>query len=145
MTQFIKNNNGLKHNHQNETPLFEKNNIPPDYGSRLVSRVYADGSLYYLSQARESDSSTDMDENWNFISTVSGSGINKIRKTLAKCCEMSSNIKSGGNIKGAVIWKIQCEKELMEIIIVGIPEEKYEIFDEIDNLISSNMLTIPPG
>ncbi|NQU52324.1 MAG: hypothetical protein HQ522_07265, partial [Bacteroidetes bacterium] len=116
MIQFIQNNNDLKLNHQNETPLFEKINIPPDYGSRLVSRVYTDGSLYYLSQARESDSSMDMNESWNFISTVSASGINKIRKTLAKCCEIKSNVKPGGNIKGAVIWNIQCKNELHEIV-----------------------------
>ncbi len=48
MKQFIDIKIGLKEEHLNMNPLFEKVYTPPGYGEEMISRIYGDGSLYYL-------------------------------------------------------------------------------------------------
>lgn len=145
MTAFIQNINGLKLNHQDEIPLFEKTYIPPDYGSKLISRVYPDGSLYYLSLARETDNMDSISEKWNFISALTVKGKNEIRSLLEECCKMKSLIKNDGNVNGAIIWKVQCQSHIHEILFTGIPDGSYQFLQKIDDLISLNLQPIPPG
>ena len=144
MVHFIKNTEGLEPHHQAEAPLFEKTYIPPSYGNHLVSRVYADGSLYYLSHARN-DELTDPDEKWNYISSVSEKGVLEIRKILIKCGRLSVAASASANDSGAVIWKIPVEGEVRKFVLFGIPEGVLRIFHEIDLLVNTNIQTIPPG
>ncbi|HAQ20924.1 MAG TPA: hypothetical protein DCR40_17080 [Prolixibacteraceae bacterium] len=139
MIQFIQNINGISLQHQNEIPLFEKTNIPPDFGDKLISRIYSDGSLYYLSIARDSDDSAISSGKWNFAATVTERGVKAIQEVLEKCCELESNTPKGGNIRGAVTWKIRCKSGIQELLIAGIPEGKYLVFTQIDLLINSNI------
>jgi len=106
MIQFIQNINGIQPTHQNENPLFEKTNTPPDYGDSLISRLYSDGSLYYLSVSRNLDESAISSATWNFAATITEKGVKAIQEVLGKCCQIESNSPKGGKPKGAVIWKI---------------------------------------
>lgn len=142
MTSLIGNANGLKPHHLNELPLFEKTYLPPDYGDKLISRVYPDGSLYYLTQPRLQEKSNPETEKWNFIATVTQKGIAEIQKILEKCSEVDSEVVHGGNVRGAVIWKIVHFNHIHEVVIAGIPEGKFRIFQELDPIISTNLETV---
>lgn len=144
MPHLIKNTEGLKPHHQVENPLFEKTYVPPGFGNHLVSRLYADGSLYYLSHSGN-NCLNDPDEKWNYISSVSEKGVTGIRAILEKCCELAETTPASANDAGAVIWKIPCEGKNHKIVIPGIPEGDLQIFHEIDLLINTNIQTIPHG
>lgn len=145
MPQFIKNIKGLKPYHQEEIPLFEKTYIPPSIGNHLISRVYADGSLYYLSHSGESTCVNDTDEKWNYISSVSEKGVLGIRAILEKCCNLPIAVAASANSSGAVIWKIPQEGRIQKIAVFGVPEGDLKIFDEIDFLVNTNIQPIPHG
>ncbi|MEN8115379.1 MAG: hypothetical protein ABFS16_00250 [Bacteroidota bacterium] len=132
MSQFIQNNIGLKEQHKNQNPLFEKTYIPPDYGERLISRVYPDGCLYYLNT----------NDNWNYISILKNEGLEDLKVVLIECCKVKNEIKADGNLKGVVIWKLQCESQINEIIIAGIPSVEYNLFQKIDDIINTKLQTI---
>lgn len=139
MTSLIKNANGLKPHHPIELPLFEKTYLPPDYGDKLISRVYADGSLYYLTLPRLQEKSNPETEKWNFIATVTEKGISEINNVLKECCNVETEIAKGGNIRGSVIWKIIKGEIIHEVAIAGIPQGKTLLFKEIDRIIETNL------
>jgi hypothetical protein len=144
MPLLVKNIQGLKPKHQGEAPLFEKTYIPPSFGNHLVSRAYADGSLYYLSHTGN-NCLNDPDEKWNYISSVSEKGIQGIRAILERCSKLPMATSTPANASGAVIWKIPHEGQIQKIVISGIPEGDLKIFNEIDLLVNTNIQTIPPG
>jgi len=144
MPLLVKNIEGLKPQHQEELPLFEKTYVPPSYGNHLVSRVYADGSLYYLSHSGD-NCLNDPDEKWNFISSVSEKGVFGIRAILEKCNNLPIASSSSANTSGAFIWKIPREGQIQKIVLFGLPEGELKIFNEIDLLVNTNIQTIPPG
>ncbi len=140
-----KNIEGLKTKHQAELPLFEKTYIPPSYGDHLLSRVYADGSLYYLSHSGENHCLNDPDERWNYISSISEKGVLGIRALLDKCGNLPIAASMSANASGAFTWKIPREDHIQRIVLFGLPDEDLKIFDEIDLLVNTNIQTIPPG
>ncbi|BBE17114.1 hypothetical protein AQPE_1263 [Aquipluma nitroreducens] len=145
MPLLVKNTKGLKPQHQAEAPLFEKTYVPPSFGNHLVSRVYADGSLYYLSHSGESSCLNDADEKWNYISSVSEKGVLGIRVILEKCRNLPIAASTSANASGAVIWKIPLEGRIQKIEVFGVPEGDLKIFNEIDLLVNTNIQTIPRG
>lgn len=144
MPHLIKNIEGLKPQHQVEVPLFEKTYIPPSFGNHLVSRIYADGSLYYLSHSGN-NGLNDPDEKWNYISSVSVKGVLGIRDILEKCCNLPIAASTSANASGAVTWKIPCEGRIQKIVLFGVPEGDLKIFNEIDLLVNKNIQPIPHG
>jgi len=144
MPQFIKNIEGLKPHHQGKTPLFEKTYIPPSFGNHLVSRIYADGSLYYLSHSGN-ECLNDPDEKWNYISSISEKGVLGIRAILEKCCNLPIAASASANASGAVIWKIPREGQIQKIVLFGVPEGDLKIFHEIDLIVNTNIQPIPHG
>ncbi len=144
MPLLIKNIEGLKPQHLEETPLFEKTYIPPSFGNHLVSRVYADGSLYYLSHTGN-NCLNDPDEKWNYISSVSEKGILGIRDILKKCSKLPIAASMSANAMGAFTWKIPREGHIQKIVLFGIPEGDLKIFAEIDILVNTNIQPIPHG
>lgn len=145
MPLLVKNIEGLKPQHQAEVPLFEKTYVPPSFGNHLVSRVYADGSLYYLSHSGENHCLNNPDEKWNYISSVSEKGVIGIRAILAKCSNLPIAASTSANASGAVIWKIPREGHIQKIVLFGVPEGESKIFNEIDFLVNTQIQTIPPG
>lgn len=144
MPLLVKNIQGLKPKHQEELPLFEKAYVPPSFGNHLVSRVYADGSLYYLSHSGN-NCLNDPDEKWNYISSLSEKGVFGICAILEKCSNLPIAASTSANASGAVIWKIPHEGQIQKIILFGVPEGDLKIFNEIDLLVNTNIQTIPPG
>lgn len=142
MTELLEYTTGLKLHHQKENPLFEKTYIPPLRGAKLVSRVYADGSLYYLSRENHPETMESPDLHWNYISLVSGKGMELIKNMLGIGCGINDQIPSSGNSMGAVMWKISCENGIREMIIPGIPSGKYRIFLDIDEAVNANIMKI---
>ncbi|HCY41492.1 MAG TPA: hypothetical protein DHV48_09080 [Prolixibacteraceae bacterium] len=142
MTEFIQNTTGLKPQHQQEAPLFEKTYIPPQWGAKLVSRMYADGSLYYLSRESHPETVESPDQHWNYISSVSEKGILLIKNMLEIGCGITDEIPLSGNSMGVVKWKIRHKNEIREIIIPGIPSGKFRIFTDIDEAVNSNIIKI---
>jgi len=144
MQLLIKNTEGLKPQHQVEPPLFEKTYVPPSFGNHLVSRVYADGSLYYLSHSGN-NGLDDPDEKWNYISSVSEKGILGIRNILENCDNLAIAASTSANDSGAVIWKIPCKGRIRKFVIFGVPDGDLNILHEIDLLVNTNIQPIPHG
>jgi len=126
--------------HENLNPLYEKSYFPPDYGSKQVSRLYADGSLYYLTHV---DKSNEDEGKWGFISTVKNAGLQKIKAILSKSKRLKSDDIKSGKVKGIIIWKIPVNNKIFEIATTIIPESKLKILGEINNLVNNNLNTIP--
>ena len=145
MPLLVKNTKGLKPQHQAEAPLFEKTYVPPSFGNHLVSRVYADGSLYYLSHSGTNTCMNNPDEKWNYISSVSEKGILGIRDILDNCSKLPTASPTLANVSGAIIWKIPREGQIQKFVIFGVPEGDFKIFNEIDLLVNTNIQTIPRG
>ena len=141
LTKIIK---GLRPQHKLEFPLFEKIYIPSGHGDQLVSRLYSDGSLYYLSHAKANCVNND-DEKWNFISTISEKGINGILAVLEKCRETAIPEQLDGNSPGVIIWKFPTNGQILKMTIPVIHGVELKIFDEIEVLINSNIQPIPHG
>lgn len=144
MPILVKNIQGLKPKHQEELPLFEKAYVPPSFGNHLVSRVYSDGSLYYLSHSGN-NCLNDPDEKWNYISSVSEKGVLGIRAILEKCSNLPIAASTSANASGAVIWKIPRAGQIQKIVLFGVLGGDLKIFNEIDLLVNTNIQTIPPG
>lgn len=142
MPHLIKTIKGLKPQHRLEFPLFEKTYIPSGHGDQLVSRLYADGSLYYLSHAKTNCLNNE-DEKWNFISTISEKGINGILSVLEKCRETAIPEQPDGNNPGAITWKFANNGQILKMTIPLIHGGELKIFDEIEVLINSNIQPIP--
>ena len=140
-----KNIEGLKPQHLDETPLFEKTYVPPSFGNHLVSRVYADGSLYYLSHSGDNHCLNDPDEKWNYISSVSEKGVLGIRTLLEKCDNLPIAASMSANASGAFTWKIPREGHIQKIVLFGIPDGDWKIFNDIDTLVNTNIQPIPHG
>lgn len=144
MPHLIKTIEGLKPQHRLEFPLFEKTYIPSGYGDQLVSRLYADGSLYYLSHAKTNCLNNE-DEKWNFISTISEKGIAGILLVLEKCKKTAIPEQLEGNNSGAIIWKFPDNEQILKMTIPVIQEGEIKIFDEIEVIMNSNIQPIPRG
>ena len=144
MNQFLTVTKGLKDTHQEEFPLFEKTYVPPGMGNRHISRLYADGSLYYLISSISHENSDEPDR-WNYISAVTERGMEGIRNLLASVCQLKINRNFSANNMGAIIWKVICDNQVKEFIIAGLPEKDNQIFTDIDTLINFNMQIIPAG
>lgn len=126
--------------HENLNPLYEKNYFPPDYGLKQVSRLYGDGSLYFLSQLEDSNEN---EGKWGFISTVKNAGLQKIKSILRKANRLKSDEIKSGTVKGIIIWKIPANNEVIEITTTIIPDSKLTFLSEINNLVNNNLNTIP--
>jgi hypothetical protein len=133
---------GLTPAHRHEAPLFEKTYVPPRQGARLVSRVYADGSLYYLSQAREPGGADDADKTWNAISRLTDKGLSDLREALEACCKIESNPRLDA---GTVVWKVSCAGRIHEVVVSGVPEGNEKRFDRVDAILNTSLRPIPPG
>lgn len=135
---------GLKPQHRLEFPLFEKTYIPSDYGDQLVSRLYADGSLYYLSHTKTNCLNNE-DEKWNFISTISEKGIAEILSVLEKCKKITIPEQIAGANSGAIIWKFPDNGQILKMTIPVIQEGELKIFNEIEIIMNSNIQPILRG
>jgi hypothetical protein len=139
---FLQISAGLKAAHRQEAPLFEKTYVPPREGARLISRVYADGSLYYLSQARDPGGADDADKKWNGISTLTDKGLVDLREALEACCKTEGNPRLDA---GTVVWKISCAGQIHEVVIAGVPEGNEKRFERVDAILNTSLRPIPPG
>jgi hypothetical protein len=143
MVQFINHIKGLKTNHINESPLFEKVYIPPDYGSRQVSRLYPDGSFYMMNLPRQIELETG-NESWGFISSIVNEGVESIKRLLIKCRKCKNDNIQNKSVKGIEIWRFLCKNEIFEVVNTVLPETKNEIFNHIEQVIDQYLQPIPP-
>ena len=138
MTFVLENKIGLKLEHVYAKPLFEKIYFPPDYGSKEISRLYPDGSLYFFIE-KEGKNKENSDGEWVFISTVNKTGLAKIYQKLKIALKLKSDEISGGNVKGIVLWKIFSDEKVVEITTTIQPKSNLKVFEEIKMLINSNL------
>ncbi len=143
MVQFLGNKTGLREAHQGEDPLFEKKYVLPESEKKLVSRLYPDGSLYYLTDREEVPRGEKIRAAWNLVSTVHEDGARQVKEKLQQCCREEFSAEDPEDIPGTTSWRFFCGGKLREVIIKGTPEGKATVFLEIDHLISSMMDKIP--
>lgn len=143
MVKLIKNTDGLKPQHISEMPLFEKVYTPLEYGDKLISRVYNDGSLYYLTQDREDFEYVVKGEKWNFIGYLSEKGIREIKLKIDAICKNILPISLQNNAFYELRWKLNCKGEMHEFVISDVSDEQNEMFDEITEIVNSEQ-KLPP-
>jgi hypothetical protein len=137
MVILIKNTDGLKPQHISEMPLFEKVYTPLEYGDKLVSRVYNDGSLYYLTQDRENFEYVVKGEEWKFIGYLSEKGIKEIKLKIDAICKNILPISLQNNAFYELHWKMNCKGEMHEFVISDVSHDQNEMFDEITEIVNS--------
>lgn len=126
-------NTGIKDKHLNAVVWFEKTYQPPVHGNSQVSRLYEDGSYYLLS-----DSGI-----WTYISQLTSTGLDEMKKALEECCRVKSSSKENGNQPGMVIWEVLCSEKYHRVTITGIPAEEFLAFQKIEKILNTQMQTIP--
>ena len=136
MKQFIQNAAGIKSLHKDKLPVFEKNYIPPDYGDQLISRLYDDGSLYYLNLSRDKNESQIKEESWNFIISISSESVNAIQNKIKTICERGTFEVPATSNKGEFDWKVNCNSEILHFHFWGLPQGQELIFSEIDEIVN---------
>ena len=139
MNQFIEIKKGLKEEHLNINPLFEKVYTPPGYGEDMISRLYSDGSLYYLIDNEDVSEETIVNDIWGYVSKIQSEGVELISNLLEKCCETIFVQKEEGNLPGTIKWKFFCGDKIKEVVIRGLPVEDEKLFSEIDKLVSTRI------
>lgn len=143
MKQFIENNTGLKDKHKKEEPLFEKKYVHPGSNKEMVSRLYGDGSLYYLTDPKEVSRGENIRAAWNLVSSVHDEGAQLVRGKLEQCCQKDFSENRGEVEPGSTSWKFYCGDDLREVIIKESQEGEAKRFTEVDQIISSYMDKIP--
>jgi len=136
MEQFIQNDAGIKSLHKDKLPVFEKKYTPPDYGDQLISRLYDDGSLYYLNLSRNKNESQIKEENWNFIIRISSESVNAIQNKINSICERGTLELQESSSNGEFDWKLNCNSEILHFHFFGLPQGEGLIFSEIDGIIN---------
>lgn len=139
MPEFLAISTGLKDQHQKEKPLFEKLYFAPRSNSGLISRLYNDGSLYYLTE-NKLDKTTG--QFWIYISSVSEKGIILIQSIIESFLKHSVEMPDSGNTSGSVIWRFYFGATVQETKVMGIPAGTYRILTEIDDAVNANIKKI---
>ncbi|MBN2635899.1 MAG: hypothetical protein JXR61_06490 [Prolixibacteraceae bacterium] len=142
MNQFIDIKKGLKEDHLSASPLFEKIYTPPGYGNDMISRLYNDGSLYYLVSTPGSSNNSEHDSSWGYVSSIDNEGVMKIVDLLKQCCEIDFNEKAPGNLPGLVKWKFLCYDTIKQVDVKGIPDGDEKLFNKIDYLVSTHITKV---
>lgn len=137
MVKLIKNTDGLKPQHMSEIPLFEKIYMPLEYGDKLISRVYNDGSLYYLTQDREDSEYFVKGEEWDFIGCLSEKGIKEIELKIDAICKNIPQVTLQNHAVFELHWKLNCKDEMREFVISDVSDDQNEMFDEITEIVNS--------
>ncbi|WP_321372924.1 hypothetical protein [uncultured Draconibacterium sp.] len=135
MNSFIKNTDGLNPEHKNQLPVLEKEYQPPGVDRTEITRLYADGSLYFLFVTGERTGN----EKWGAHLMVKKNAIDKIRNVIEESAELSSD-ELTGNYKGLAIWRILYDNTINEVVTTIIPASKHIIFKEIQELINHNIV-----
>lgn len=137
MVKLIKNTEGLKPQHITEIPLFEKVYMPLEFGDKLISRVYNDGSLYYLTQARDDFDYVVTGEEWNYIGCLSEKGIKEIELKINTICKNIPQVSLQNQTIYEICWKLNCNGEMREFVILDVSNDPNEMFDEITEIVNS--------
>ncbi|MFY9152174.1 MAG: hypothetical protein WAO52_09180 [Prolixibacteraceae bacterium] len=139
MPDFLAISTGLKDQHQKKNPLYEKMYFAPGSSSTLTSRLYDDGSLYYLSDIKLENTTGQF---WIYISSVSENGMQLIHHIIESFLNLTEEIPVSGNSAGSVIWKFYFSGKIHETVVTGIPYGKFRILTEIDDAINANIKKI---
>ena len=142
MDQFIEIKKGLKEEHININPLFEKVYMPPGYGEDMISRLYNDGSLYYLIKDSNPSENEKQDSSWGYISYIEEEGMNMILILIERCCEINFREKMQGNLPGLIRWKLLCNNRIKQVDVRGIPSGDEKLLAEIDDIVSTRIAKI---
>lgn len=137
MIHLIKNTDGLKSQHMSEVPLFEKVYMPLEYGNKLISRVYRDGSLYYLEQPREDFEYFVKGEEWSFIGNLSEKGIKGIESIINSICKSTPQFSLQNHAVYEFHWKLNCDDGMREFVILNESDIQNDMFDEITEIVNS--------
>ena len=135
MIHFINTSEGIREEHQKQTPLFEKEFIPSVKSPTEVTRLYKDGTLYFLKISAEEKGK----EQWGASLRITKLGMEKIGTLLKHCCNLDSDDIKNGNYMGLVIWRVWCNNEIIELVTTLVPASKHVIFNEIQELVNHNI------
>ncbi len=134
--QFIETTEGLKAEHKNISPLLEKVFCPPQSITCETSRVYPDGSLYFL---MEDEAGKQM---WGLLTTVKPAGLKQLEDLFDACCAIKTPPDANQNDLGSTIYRFNSSKCQKEVLIRGISYGKYEELMEVTNIINGNLMPI---
>jgi hypothetical protein len=142
MINFINLIKGLKIEHIEQVPLFERLYTPYRFGKIQVTRVYPDGSFYLLSIPREGDIDATTSR-WYFISTLKSEGVIELNALLKSCLNNKANEIKNQKSLGFNIWRIACGNDIFELIENLTPSDDDSVFKRIKHVLNTKMKKIP--
>lgn len=123
---------GLAVQHAEATPLLERISCPPSSGC-LTSRVYRDGTLYYLVKPGD-----EAPPRWNRIARLSESGVASLEKLYASLCGKEDPVL--GNDSGSDRHRVHVPGCTQEFVVTGIPAGGLAPIQQANELINTSVI-----
>jgi len=130
--QWMTAKDGLSGEHQGATPMLERTSCPPR-ASCLTSRVYRDGTLYYLKEASDAGPAR-----WNRIAQLTTAGVQSLEKLYASLCGKEDPVL--GNDVGSDRHRVSVPGCTHEFVVTGIPSGELAPIQQATELINSSVI-----
>jgi hypothetical protein len=123
---------GLPQQHLRETPLLERLSCPPRADCH-TSRVYRDGTLYYLAEAKDAGTAT----RWTWIGMLSPEGVQSLERLYVSLCAEVDPVL--GNDAGSDVHRVTVPGCTREFVITGIASGGLAPIEQATNIINGSM------
>jgi hypothetical protein len=124
---------GLLPQHRGEAPIVEKVSCPPR-SDCLTSRVYRDGTLYYLVDA----GGTEPSKRWRMIARITPQGVESLEKLYASLCGKVDPVL--GNDAGSELHRVTVPGCTQEFVVTGIPSGGLARIGEANDIINRSVI-----
>ena len=129
---------GLRTEHTTGAPLVEMVSCAPG-GVCLTSRVYRDGTLYYLAEEPGGGAPT----RWNPIAQLTAEGTQSLEDLYVELCGRTDPVL--GNDAGSVLHRVTSPGCTQEFVVTGVPEGDLARISEATDIINRSVRPIPPA
>lgn len=123
---------GLSAQHAAATPVLERISCPPR-SNCLTSRVYRDGTLYYLLEPADA-----APPRWNRIARMSSDGVQKLEKLYASLCGKEDPVL--GNDSGSDHHRVSVPGCTAEFVVTGIPAGELAPIQQVTEIINTSII-----
>jgi hypothetical protein len=127
---------GLTPLHLREPPVVERVSCPPQ-ASCLTSRVYGDGTLYYLVGSEDAATT----RRWNRIGQLTPEGVRKLQELYASLCGQVDPVLA--NDAGSDRHRVSVPGCNSELTVTGLPSGGLAPIAQVDDILARSMRPIP--
>ncbi len=135
---YIEVSDGIQPAHQSQSPVLEQVLCAPEKDGCETSRIYPDGSLYFL----VSPSDSIPDPLWVRITRIKPTGVAEILALLERICAVAQEPTPQGGDQGSATYRIHTDHCERELLITGVPSGAFQDLAQLPTLINGNLLPL---